>query len=87
MADAHGSGPCDSNIMRVQVPSPAYVFGKGYSHKDCILFQTKREPLEPLGSRSPLRSGPRKAEVHRTSCALPLHFFAFVDEAKVIEPV
>ena len=23
MADAHGSGPCDSNIMRVQVPSPA----------------------------------------------------------------
>ena len=23
LADAHGSGPCDSNIMRVQVPSPA----------------------------------------------------------------
>ena len=23
MADAHGSGPCDSNIMRVQVPFPA----------------------------------------------------------------
>ena len=25
MADAHGSGPCDSNIMRVQVPFPAYL--------------------------------------------------------------
>ena len=23
MADAHGSGPCDSNIVRVQVPFPA----------------------------------------------------------------
>ena len=23
LADAHGSGPCDSNIMRVQVPSSA----------------------------------------------------------------
>ncbi len=23
MADAHGSGPCVSNNMRVQVPSPA----------------------------------------------------------------
>ena len=23
MADAHGSCPCDSNIMRVQVPFPA----------------------------------------------------------------
>ena len=23
LADAHGSGPCDSNIMRVQVPFPA----------------------------------------------------------------
>ena len=27
LADAHGSGPCDSNIMRVQVPSSAL---KGY---------------------------------------------------------
>ena len=24
MADAHGSGPCGSNIVRVQVPSPAF---------------------------------------------------------------
>ena len=24
MADAHGSGPCVGNNMRVQVPSPAY---------------------------------------------------------------
>ena len=24
LADAHGSGPCDSNIMRVQVPFPAF---------------------------------------------------------------
>ena len=23
LADAHGSGPCDSNVMRVQVPSSA----------------------------------------------------------------
>ena len=24
LADAHGSGPCDSNIMRVQVPFSAF---------------------------------------------------------------
>ncbi len=24
LADAHGSGPCDSNIMRVQVPFSAW---------------------------------------------------------------
>ena len=33
MADAHGSGPCDSNIMRVQVPSSArkeYFFDEKY---------------------------------------------------------
>ena len=23
LADAHGSGPCESNFMRVQVPCPA----------------------------------------------------------------
>ena len=26
MADAHGSGPCESNLMRVQVPSPARTY-------------------------------------------------------------
>lgn len=26
MADAHGSGPCVGNNMRVQVPSPALCF-------------------------------------------------------------
>ncbi len=26
LADAHGSGPCDSDIMEVQVLSPALVF-------------------------------------------------------------
>ncbi len=26
MADAHGSGPCVGNNMRVQVPSPALAF-------------------------------------------------------------
>ena len=26
LADAHGSGPCGSNTMRVQVPFPAYIF-------------------------------------------------------------
>ena len=24
LADAHGSGPCDSNVLRVQVPFPAF---------------------------------------------------------------
>ena len=28
MADAHGSGPCDSNIMWVQVPSSALIFDR-----------------------------------------------------------
>ena len=30
LADAHGSGPCDSNIMRVQVPFPALKKAKLY---------------------------------------------------------
>lgn len=34
MADAHGSGPCDSNIMRVQVPSSA----RRLKSKDLSLF-------------------------------------------------
>lgn len=28
LADAHGSGPCDSNIMRVQVPFPALIIAR-----------------------------------------------------------
>ena len=34
LADAHGSGPCDSNIMRVQVPSSA----RRLKSKDLSLF-------------------------------------------------
>ena len=39
MADAHGSGPCDSNIMRVQVPFPAlYDYLKArHCGKQCLL--------------------------------------------------
>ena len=35
LADAHGSGPCDSNIMRVQVPSSA----RRLKSKDLSLFR------------------------------------------------
>ena len=31
MADAHGSGPCVGNNMRVQVPSPALEFSNATS--------------------------------------------------------
>ena len=33
LADAHGSGPCDSNIMRVQVPFPALAAEASYLSK------------------------------------------------------
>ena len=35
LADAHGSGPCDSNIMRVQVPFPACLF----KSLKCLIIQ------------------------------------------------
>ena len=36
LADAHGSGPCDSNIMRVQVPFPAlHMLHEG---KDTVIY-------------------------------------------------
>ena len=36
MADAHGSGPCDSNIMRVQVPFPAYI--THFDSSRCVFY-------------------------------------------------
>lgn len=42
LADAHGSGPCDSNIMRVQVPSPALVIAK--VSNDLCCAQTVMKP-------------------------------------------
>ena len=38
LADAHGSGPCDSNIMRVQVPFSARILGCGIPRP--IFFRT-----------------------------------------------
>ena len=40
LADAHGSGPCDSNIMRVQVPFSASIYlniVRYFTLKDCTL--------------------------------------------------
>jgi hypothetical protein len=33
LADAHGSGPCDSNVMRVQVPFSAFTIRNESVHK------------------------------------------------------
>ena len=38
LADAHGSGPCGSNTMRVQVPFPALYFY--YKH---VKFTKRRD--------------------------------------------
>ena len=52
LADAHGSGPCDSNIMRVQVPSSA----RRLKSKDLSLFlvshQQSRDAAAPKGPRA-----------------------------------
>ena len=52
LADAHGSGPCDSNIMRVQVPSSA----RRLKSKDLSLFlvshQQSRDAAVPKGPRA-----------------------------------
>ena len=51
MADAHGSGPCVGNNMRVQVPSPALEFSnatskfiahKGAYTRKCRNWQTSK---------------------------------------------
>ena len=39
MADAHGSGPCESNLMRVQVPSPARFYER--CTKIALIIQCK----------------------------------------------
>ena len=51
LADAHGSGPCDSNIMRVQVPSSA----RRLKSKGLSLFrlsQQSRDAAAPKGPRA-----------------------------------
>ena len=54
MADAHGSGPCDSNIMRVQVPFPAsklslYLYKENGRFLLTLLFQNDNILLAVLG--------------------------------------
>ena len=41
MADAHGSGPCDSNIVRVQVPFPAV--GCVYSYAEVLELADRQD--------------------------------------------
>ena len=38
LADAHGSGPCDSNIMRVRVPFPALAKRLGSTDKSALPY-------------------------------------------------
>ena len=42
LADAHGSGPCDSNIMRVQVPFSALDF----RNRICFLNKYQSKTLK-----------------------------------------
>ena len=46
LADAHGSGPCDGNIMRVQVPSSALheSFESGRSRSSCFVYCSVKNP-------------------------------------------
>ena len=67
LADAHGSGPCGSNTVWVQVPSPA-CNTNGVDEMSAP-FVLHAERVLPQGSRSPLRFGRRKTEVPRTSWA------------------
>ena len=89
MADAHGSGPCDSNIMWVQVPSSARYKMKVAQITSGPLFilEPVDEFLESMDSRSrlPARSA-RKLVVHWTtlapSSALILRCFAIYRRIK-----
>ncbi len=53
-------------IVWVQVPSPASK--NNIIQKDGVIFLTGAF-LDPKGSRSPLRSGRRRTDIHRMSCA------------------
>ncbi len=53
-------------IVWVQVPSPASK--NNIIQKDGVIFLTGAF-LEPKGSRSSLRSGRRRTDIHRMSCA------------------
>ena len=44
LADAHGSGPCGSNTVWVQVPSPAVKNKKGGSEELPFLFLKQSVP-------------------------------------------
>ena len=66
LADAHGSGPCDSNIMRVQVPFSA-VYTKRIMPKGMVLFVYSRRLLEPGFKVSPAGSVGSQHVVHRTT--------------------
>ena len=73
LADAHGSGPCDSNIMRVQVPSSA----RRLKSKDLSLFlvshQQSRDAAAPKGPR--VSSGFRQSH-------LSLHTLPFLPSSR-----
>ena len=69
LADAHGSGPCDSNIMRVQVPSSA----RRLKSKDLSLFlvshQQSRDAAAPKGPR--VSSGFRQSHLSLHTLPFP----------------
>jgi surface polysaccharide O-acyltransferase-like enzyme len=46
LADAHGSGPCDSNILRVRLPFPARYDGKFREIDASLSFYTKLDKKE-----------------------------------------
>ena len=73
LADAHGSGPCDSNIMRVQVPSSA----RRLKSKDLSLFlvshQQSRDAAAPKGPRASSGFRQHFFSLHSLPFPLPPH--------------
>ena len=69
LADAHGSGPCDSNIMRVQVPSsapakrPAAALKGSGAACGSFAFYVRWKAAEKNGTKRPLNDTKRPGNV------------------------
>ena len=76
LVDAHGSGPCESNLLRVQVPSSAFVRNISgmdiHVHPTYIFHGTQKCSVNPrvhISGHWGVPLGWRRATVHWTVCA------------------
>ena len=78
LADAHGSGPCDSNIMRVQVPSPASVSQFLACRSLCTDAEEDGDAHGRVWRMSLTR--PRPAQEDRKRSSICMRFFSYYAE-------